>query len=265
MAEGLTDLLAAAFGGGVVVKGLDYLYAEYRRRRDVSKSAKDLVNKHLDPIIKAADELVGKIRSLAQSDFKELRRISRQRQDVSLGTAMPRLEVVFLFAQLWARIQILRTESIYINLSSNVKGRQLLAFFRALEATKSRLVDRAWQRGMGEALVISDNGNFRSISYFDFVVKYQSSSEYREWFHPIERTLGQVNHTRIRQRLLVYGVILHSLIETLDKRNQIARYRPAWSHKLSAKSKAELRYRIFGVHLKFVRKPKRYLSERNEG
>jgi len=67
------ELVTAAFSGGIVVKLLDYAYAEYLRRSETSATAKEVVNRHLDPILKAADELVGKLRSLAEEDFKEFR------------------------------------------------------------------------------------------------------------------------------------------------------------------------------------------------
>src|SRR4030067_1520636 len=181
---GWWDILAAALSGGVVVKVLDYLYNEYRRSTESSKSAKDVVNKHLDPILKAADELVGKIRSLAQSDFGEILKTSKKK-GAGIEGVMPLLEVVFLFAQFWARIQILRMESVYINLSSNKTGKQLLEFIRALEAQKTRLVDRAWQRGMGEALIEYNDKNLRCNNYYEFLNKYLSISEYTAWFQPL--------------------------------------------------------------------------------
>lgn len=66
-------LLAAALAGGLIVKFLDILYAEFRRRSERSEAAKRFVDEHLDPLLKAADELVGKLVSLAGEDFKSLR------------------------------------------------------------------------------------------------------------------------------------------------------------------------------------------------
>lgn len=85
------DILAAGLSGGIVVKLLDYGYAEYKRRSEVSKSAKELVNRHIDPILKAADEIVGKIRSLAQSDFREIGQKMKDDPD----SAMPLLKSFF--------------------------------------------------------------------------------------------------------------------------------------------------------------------------
>jgi hypothetical protein len=52
-------LLTAALGGGITVKLLDITYQEMRRLLERSQSAKRFVDEHLDPLLKAADELVG--------------------------------------------------------------------------------------------------------------------------------------------------------------------------------------------------------------
>ena len=248
------DILAAGLSGGIVVKLLDYGYAEYKRRSEVSKSANELVNRHIDPILKAADEIVGKIRSLAQSDFREIGQKMKDDPD----SAMPLLEIVFLIGQFWARIQVLRMESIYLNLASNKIGRRLLLFIRALEASRTRLVDRAWQRGIGEALIERVENGFRAMNYYEFIEKYSSSDQFKKWFHPIMEILNRIKHTNVRQRLLVYGVILHALVDALDEKHLVSGDRPGWANKLSVKSQKELRFRIFKVYLPFVKSPERY-------
>ena len=72
MSFDLVSFIGAAFSGGIAVKLLDYGYQEYRRRSETSRTAKSITDTHLDPILKSADELVAKIRSLAQADFQDL-------------------------------------------------------------------------------------------------------------------------------------------------------------------------------------------------
>ena len=45
-------------------------YQEVRRGSERRRTARRFVDEHLDPVLKAADELVGKLRSLAMADFK---------------------------------------------------------------------------------------------------------------------------------------------------------------------------------------------------
>jgi hypothetical protein len=189
------DLIGAGLSGGLVVKFLDYLYQEYRRRSEVKKSAKDLVDRHVDPILKSADELVGKVRAPAQSDFRELVRAPAPR-DSSFESWLPYLNVLYLFAQFWSRVQTLRIESLFVNLGSDERGKKLLDFFKALEASRTRLVERSWQRGIGEALIKHENGGIRTITYFEFVHQFLASAEIQKWFHPLASVLARMNHTR---------------------------------------------------------------------
>ncbi len=251
------SLVSAGVSGGVIFKLFEFGYKEYRRRLETAKSAKDIVNKHLDPILKSADELVGKIRSLAQSDFRDIIS-SKVEEEKDLESRMPILEILFLFSQLWARIQILRVEGLYVNISSDEKGKQLLDFFRALEATRTRLIERAWQRGIGEAIIVHQKNGMRILSYFEFGNQYQTSREFQEWFKPLKEILNRIHHARIRQRLLVYGTIVHALTETLDDKHEITRDRPGWVNKLSVKSRRELQHRIFKIYLPFVSEKEAY-------
>jgi hypothetical protein len=65
-----TKVFVAAIGGGLVVKLFDIAYLEIRRRIDKQQTSTSFVDQHLDPLLKAADELVGKLHSLGREDFK---------------------------------------------------------------------------------------------------------------------------------------------------------------------------------------------------
>lgn len=253
------NLLGAGFAGGLFVKIIDYIYLEYIRRNEENKTVKNLINRHIDPILKSTDELVGKIRSLAQSDFRELVN-ARDPKESNFESWVPYLNLIYLFAQFWSRIQILSIESLFVNLGSDRRGKQLLDFIKALESTKTRLVERSWQRGMGESLIEYTNNGVRSITYFEFVHKFLTNDEYRKWYQPFVSSLMRINHKREKQRFLLYGVILHALIDTLDNKHLVTHNRPGWANKLTTKSMRNLRYRLFRVYLPFVPNPKRYYS-----
>lgn len=118
MADSWINLLGAGLSGGIVVKAFDYIYQEYLRRSKAKKSAKDLVDKHIDPILKSSDELVGKIRSLAQSDFIVLNK-AQQPSDYEFEEWCPYLDIIYLFAQFWSWIQILRIEGLFVNIGAD--------------------------------------------------------------------------------------------------------------------------------------------------
>ena len=252
------DLVGAGLSGGVVVKALDYIYQEYLRRSKASKSARSLVDTHMDPILKSADELVGKIRSLAQSDFTDLVKGSPPKGK-QFEEWLQYLDLMYLFAQFWSRIQILRIEGIFINLSADVRGKKLIDFFRSLESTRTRIIGRSWQRAIGETLLVQSEKGLSTLTYIDFTESFLSNDEFRRWYKPLTNVFMKLNHSRERQQLLIYGAIIHSLIDTLDSEHLVTRYRPGWPNKLSKKSRRSLKFRIFRLYLPFVKNPNKYL------
>jgi hypothetical protein len=102
----------------------------------------------LDPLLKAADELGGKLRSHAVEDFIDFREMPSK--DLSPIDLVNLCSTLYLFAQFWARLEILRRESFNADLAQDSQGKVLLRFLRSLESKRVRLVDRAWQRAIGE-------------------------------------------------------------------------------------------------------------------
>jgi hypothetical protein len=256
-------LLAAALGGGVTVKVLDILYQEFRRRSESSESAKRFVDEHLDPLLKAADELVGKLRSLADEDFKSLR-------DVNPGT--DRIEnndfssLIFLKAKLWANIEIVRHEGLSVSIVKDVRGQRLQSFMACIESRGVRIVDRISQRAVGELMLTRRNhGALETIPFIEFVRLIESNPEAQRWLSPLTHTLSRTRHTSERQRLLRYGIVIHAMIDTLDPDHEVTRDRPSYPNKLSKKSWRDLKYRVFGRYLKFVPKPGKYLGPPKKG
>lgn len=250
-------MLAAALGGGFTVKVLDILYQELRRRSERSRSVHRFVDEHLDPLLKASDELVGKLRSLAENDFKELRHVgpdSQKLKSSDLGST------VFLFARFWARVEILRRQGVAVALGEDERGKQLQNFLDCLESRRVRIVDRIAQRAVGEVMVQKGQGTLDTVSFVEFVRAYENDSEVRRWLQPLLRVLARTNHTHERQRVLQYGVVVHAMIDTLDAEHLVSRSRPSYPNKLTLRSWRDLRYRVFGQYLPFVRDPLKYIG-----
>jgi|SRR3972149_7654515 len=253
------DLLGAAFGGGLVVKVLDLLYMEYRRHRESSETAQQIVNRHLDPVLKAADELVGKLRSLAEHDFVEFKHYPKLENGLVANIELTNF--LYLFGQFWARVQILRSEGLYVNLAANESGKKLKSFLDALESRRVQVVDRPCQRGMGESL-IQQRGNYLSaLTYHKFVQHYRSHTTIREWFLPLQNLIEQIRHTKHGQHLLIYGVVLHALIDTLDPKHLVTQDRPSWPNKLTKRSRRDLKFRLFKIYLPFVPNINKYVGQ----
>ncbi len=248
----LTGLLT----GPLLQRALGSLLAETRKRWEGSVAARRVIDEQLDPLLKAADELQAKLRSLAEEDFREFR--------VMPASALPRMDLVnlcstlYLFSQFWARLEILRKESFHAELARNPKGKVLLRFLRCLESRRVRLVDRAWQRAIGESLVVAE-GPAPLVLYFKaFVEQYESDPTLQAWVQPLEQMLRDTRFPRARQRVLQYGVILHALIDTLDPKHYTTGDRPAYPNKLSRRAKRDLTGRVFDTYLPDVRHREKY-------
>lgn len=257
------QLLTAAVGGGFIVKLLDILYHEIRRYSDDSQSVKHFVDEHLDPLLKIADELVGKLRSLADEDFKTLRHVE---------ICMDRVEnddfssLAFLIAKLWANIEILRHESLFVSIVKDERGRHLQNFIDCMESRGVRIVNRISQRAIGELMLTRHkNGSMETVPFIEFIHMMETNDDAKRWLLPLVQALSRMNHTSSRQRLLQYGVVVHAMIDTLDPKHEVTRDRPSYPNKLSKKSWSDLKYRVFGRYLKFVSAPVKYLGPPKKG
>jgi hypothetical protein len=251
------QLVAAALGGGFTVKLLDILYLEVRRRFEGSQSARRFVDEHLDPLLKAADELVGKLRSLAVSDFKPLHGVADVHDTFSDNDFA---SLIYLFGCFWARIEIIRRESLSVSLVSDQRGKHLQNFLDCLESRHVRIVDRISQRAVGELLTNASNSRLGTIDFIEFVTRFEEQPNFRRWIRPLASILTRTRHTASRQTLLQYGVVVHALLDTLDPLHQASRERPSYPGKLSRRTWRDLQYRVFGRYLDFVHNTHKYLG-----
>ncbi len=254
--DGWLGLLAAALGGGLVVKFLDILYAEVRRRSESSEEAERFVDEHLDPLLKAADELVGKLVSLAGEDFTSLRNVDPNADRIDNNDFV---SLVFLMATFWANIEIIRREGLSVSIVKDVRGQRLQSFLNCIESRGVRIVDRISQRAVGELMLANrQDGTLESRFFVDFVRSMETDPNARRWLRPLAHALSRTRHTSERQRLLKYGIVIHAMIDSLDPGYQVTRRRPSYPNKLSNKSWRDLKYRVFGQYLKFVSEPEKY-------
>ncbi|MBN1804084.1 MAG: hypothetical protein JW837_02420 [Sedimentisphaerales bacterium] len=252
------ELASAAFTGGIVVKLLDIAYIEYKSSSSSSKAAKDLLDKYLDPILKSADELLGKLISLAKEDFKSL--YENNGTEVEIKSQQVKVVyVLYLFTHFWSQLAILRKESINENLVSQKEGKTLLKFIATLESKRSRIVDRALQRGIGDSIVENEEGILRSKTFYMFFEEYsKEGSSLREWLEPLREILINTSQKEVRQQVLFYGIILHALIDTFDLEHKYLKDRSAYPNKLTESRRRDLRYRIFREYLPMVRNDQKY-------
>jgi len=131
-------------------------------------------------------------------------------------------------------------------------------FLRCLESKHVRLVDRAWQRAIGELVFAEARPVHDLVTFKEFVEKYETIERVRTWVRPLEDLLRETRFRRARQRVLQYGVIVHALIDTLDPHHRTTRQRPAYPNKLTRRAKRDLIGRVFGIYLTRVRQTEKY-------
>jgi hypothetical protein len=210
----------------------------------------------LDPILKAADELYGKIYSLAKEDFATFINASHS---YSEDNDHNKKYVIYLFAQFWAQLEFIRLKSQYTSLTEIKKGKQLINYIETIESRHFRILDRSLQRVIGEILIEGATPTFRVMNLNQFIKNYEDrSSEVYKWAKKIEDKLNATNDKKIRQRILVFGVIIASLIDHLDPAHKIIHPNKVYKNKLNSTSKNIIRGNLFRHFLKFVDNKEKY-------
>jgi hypothetical protein len=253
---GWLHVIGAALGGGFVgaaaLKLLDIMYQEFQRGGAERQTATKFVDEHLDPLLKSADELSGKLRSLSESNFLELYDVNHSRLSANHQFA----SLLFLFGRFWAQIEIIHQQGMTVAMGKDRRGAHLQKFFDCLESRRVRIVDRILQRAVGEVF-IKDG---KTVNFVDFVGAFDSEGDTQQWMMPLASFLSRMRHTTERQKLLQYGAVVHALIDTLDPSHLVTRERPSWPNKLTRRSWQDLNYRVFGRYLDFVENKGKYLG-----
>ncbi len=251
------ELLGAALGGGASVKLLDILYQELRRRLDRSQATRSAVSGRFDPLLKVTDELVGKLLALAKDDFQSLQNIAMPEGAIENHDL---LSTIHLLAAFWANIEVLRRDGRELLVARDAQEKRLKSFLDCLESRHVRLVDRMFQRAIGELMLEPKDNSYQLLKFVDFVKRIETEPEAKRWVAPLVHLLVRMQHTTERQIVLKFATILHALIDNLDPEHLVTRHRQSIANKLSQKTRRDLRYRTFKVYLKFLAAPEKYVE-----
>lgn len=257
MSETLVSLFTAAVSGGIVAKLIDYPVDWIKYHFGERKSAKALVDAHLDPLLKAADAIVGKTASLADRDFSMPS--EGDREALAAGLDPDLIGLAYLYARFWGRINILAEESVGVSLASDKRGARLQKFITCLGSPQVRLVNRTHQNAIGELTTDqSFDKRLRTIGLVEFGKKINEESFAAIWCKPLFELLGRTNIKATRQNLLVYGVVAQALVDTLDPDHHSTHPRPPYPNKLSKAAKQKIEHLVFGEYLKETEAINRY-------
>lgn len=240
----LTLFIAAVSGGLASTLIEQFVIAPIRAHWRQRKAAKDIVDAHLDPLLKAADAIVGKTISLAQRDFAPLADRAGDETDTDL------VGLTYLYASFWGRVEILRAESLGVSIAGDSRGKRLGKFITCFESQRIRLVNRTHQKAIGEVTTdLLAGGGLRTIGVVEFGEKLAASKVAESWCQPLTDLLGRTSDRSTRQKLLIYGVVLHSLVDTLDPDHHSTHKRSSYPNKLTRESKRRIEHLVFREYL----------------
>ena len=111
----------------------EIFHTEWRRRSDLRRDTRTLVDVSFDPVLKAADECIGKLLYLAKDDFRSIRHVS---------ISLTRLHnddfnsLLFILVKFWATIDIFRHENLSMTIDNDSRRDHFQRFVRCLEIAK---------------------------------------------------------------------------------------------------------------------------------
>lgn len=246
-------LISSLFGGciaGVTVKLLDAFFNRRTKIADRKKIAEKFVSEHLDPVLKAADEFVGKLLALARQDFRSLHGVVANYKNFNSHEDLRSL--IYLMAKFWASADKFRNEGISMSIVDDERGKQFLGFLNCLTSSQIRIVDRMSIQAISEVVQSRDVGPPNVISYIDFCNLVERNIDVQRWLAPLFGVLNRIQHTAVRQKVLKYGVIVHALIDTLDPHYRVSSEKPSYPERLSNKTRRDLVHRVFPIYLQSV-------------
>lgn len=248
--------LGTLITGGALWKGIEAIFKLFMGRRAKSAAREQFVQQHLDPLLKATDELFSKLRSLAMQDFRPLYDVRADRECLrnhDLGS------LAYLFGIFWARIERIRHDGMSVQMSETKRGKDLKAFLDCLESGRVRIVNRIQQRAIGECLLDRRN---EPKTFIAFVAVFEvEDGVARTWLAPLLTVITRAKHTTERQELLRYTTVLGAMIDALDPKHHITGTdRPPFHQRLTKQTWNDLKHRVFKVYLPFVKDVPKYIG-----
>jgi hypothetical protein len=250
------NTLLALVSGSAAWEGVKFFYPNISREIKTYKEAQKNLYESIDPILKAADELYGKMISIANEDFSTF---TSEGTSTSTDIDLNRKYVYYLFAQFFAQLEYIRMKSQYSTISKIKKGRELLKFIETYESRNFRLVDRSIQRMIGESLIMNSTSSYKVMNLSQFYLNiHDASCKSNIWIKKIEDKLLATKNKEVRQSVLVFGVIVAAMINHFDPESRIVRSRKVYKNKLTHHSKIKISKILFTNYLPFVKKKEMY-------
>lgn len=215
----------------------------HEERKNRKRISRDLIM----PLVRIADELVGRTYHHAKSDFQDQ---TNRTIDPAKIDDYNHLYDLYVWARFWAYTSRIRKAELSYRLSESDTGKNLLMFLDCLEASKVSIIPRAKQKLIGDGFA-DKFGWEGECSFYGFVAEIRNDEIFADALKPINYYYARAYMRKYAQALLTYTIIIHSMVESFDSDATLSSIRAAPTSKLGERARKDLYRRILPVYLKF--------------
>jgi hypothetical protein len=219
MSTAVVVALIALFG--TIVSALLTVYGAsiLKARRRASRNAKKVLEDYRQPLLSAAFELQARLYNILQLHFVEKYIIGNQadQRDTAMSSTL------YVFAQFFGVQEIIRQEVQDSHFSRDRQTREIGMVLRDINETfltdrygPQFMIWRIGQRGLGERMIVTSDGNMSCIGYSTFLERYPTM---QEWLEPFLHALEHLGDGG-RKRLMELQHLLIELVRRLDEKQK---------------------------------------------
>lgn len=213
----------------------------------IEKKQKELITEDLlFPLVRIADELVGRTYHHARMDFIDQK--GRPETPAKI-VETDHLYDLYLWARFWAYTSRIRKGALSYKLTESSLGNDLLRFLDCLEAIRVSIISRAEQKLIGDGF--ADKFGWQGdCTFFGFVDAIHGHESFATALKPINDYYAFSFIRRRRHAILAYTIIIHAMTDTFDSNKRLSSERTALFNKLSRNERLDLQNRVFSEYLK---------------
>jgi hypothetical protein len=179
------------------------------------REAKLKLETYREPLLASAFELQSRLHNILRGRFLEkfLFDESRAKQDAALQSTL------YVFAQFFGWREIIRREVQFLRFPRDEQTRETGRLIQRIgeafltdDYGTQLMIWRVEQRGLGERMITTTNGQLRCMGYAAFIEQRETM---KEWLEPIERDIRNLDDGG-RRRLTEVQHLLLDLVQRLD-------------------------------------------------
>jgi hypothetical protein len=182
------------------------------------REARKVLETYREPLLAAAYELQARLHNILRNDFIDDYVVGRKAGKQAAAVA----STLYVFAQFFGWREVIRQEVQFLRFERDEQTRQVARLLQDIGETflsddfgPQFMVWRVEQRGLGERMITSSNGESACMGYASFL---DQRAEMCEWLDPLERDLTQLDDAG-RERLRKLQHLLLELVGRLDDKN----------------------------------------------